>query len=81
MKIMGLPNWMHWLGWMINTLLVLVFSISIVIFLLFYSFDEFKGGIVTDGDFTVWWVVMLLYVMAATAFCFFISVFTTNRKF
>lgn len=80
MKIMGLPNWMHWLGWMINTLLVLVFSVSIVVFLLFFPFDEMKGGIVTDGDYTVWWVVLLLYVMAATSFCFFISVFTTNRE-
>ncbi|ODN03994.1 ATP-binding cassette sub-family A member 3 [Orchesella cincta] len=78
MKIHGLPNWMHWFGWMINTLLVLVVSISIVIFFLFYPLDETKGGIVTDGDITVWWFLMFLYVMAATSFCFFISVFTTN---
>jgi ABC-type transport system involved in multi-copper enzyme maturation permease subunit len=80
MKLMGLPNWMHWLGWMLNSILVLSISISIVILLLFYTFNPATGPVILHGDFTLWWVVLFLYVMAATSFCFFISTFSERRK-
>jgi hypothetical protein len=74
MKIMGLPNWIHWLGWMINSLLALSISITIVVFLFFYTFSEATGPVLPYSDPTIWWIVLFFYVTAATAFCFFVSV-------
>jgi hypothetical protein len=75
MKMMGLPNWMHWLGWMLNSLLVLVFSNTLIIILFFIPFNEEAGGVLSASDPTLWWFVLFLYSMAATTFCFFISTF------
>jgi uncharacterized protein involved in cysteine biosynthesis len=74
MKIMGCPNYLHWLGWMINSLLVLVISITIVVFFFFYTFSEVTGPVLPYSDPTVWWIVFFFYIIAATSYCFFISV-------
>lgn len=34
MKIMGLSNWLHWLGWFIKSMVLLTISITIVVALL-----------------------------------------------
>jgi hypothetical protein len=80
MKIMGLPNWIHWLGWMINSLLALTISITFVTFLFFKTFDSESGPVLTYSDPTVWWMALFLFAVAATAFCFFISVLADNCK-
>ncbi len=78
--MMGLPNWMHWLGWMLNSLLVLVFSITLIILFFFIPLNEEAGAVVSFGDPTVWWLVLFLYGMASTTFCFFISTFFQRRE-
>lgn len=76
MKLMGLPNWIHWFGWLLNSILILSISVSIVMVLLFTKFNPEAGAVITFGDVTVWWVVFFLYAMAATSFCFFISIWS-----
>jgi hypothetical protein len=66
---------MHWLGWMLNSLLVLVFSNTLIILFFFIPLNEKAGAVVSFGDPTVWWLVLFLYGMASTTFCFFISTF------
>lgn len=34
MKIMGLPNWLHWSGWFVKTMLFMTISISLIVMLL-----------------------------------------------
>ena len=79
LKMMGLPNWMHWLGWMLNSMLVLIVSITIIITLFFYPFNG-VGGVVEHSDPTLWWIVLFMYCVSSTAFCFFVSSFFQKRK-
>ncbi|CAL8083288.1 unnamed protein product [Orchesella dallaii] len=75
LKLNGLRGWMQWMGWMLNSLLVLIISITIVIFLLFWTFNIESGAVLVYSDPTVWWIVLLLFAMSASSFCFFISSF------
>lgn len=34
MKIMGLPNWLHWLGWFIKSMVFMMISITFIVILL-----------------------------------------------
>lgn len=34
MKIMGLPNWLHWLGWFIKSMVFMMISITFIVLLL-----------------------------------------------
>lgn len=34
MKIMGLPNWLHWTGWFIKTMAYMTTSITLIVILL-----------------------------------------------
>ena len=37
MKIMGLPNWLHWTAWFVRCLVLLLITISLLIFLISVS--------------------------------------------
>lgn len=69
----GLPGWLQWMGWLINSMMILILSDTLVIILLFL-------GTVKFGDPGVWYFILLLYIMAATSFCFFLSTFFIRRK-
>ncbi|CAH3155546.1 unnamed protein product, partial [Porites evermanni] len=68
MKMMGLPNWVHWSAWFTKNLLFLL--ISIVIFVIVLKVLVFKYS-----DVTVLLVLFLLYIFASILFCFCVSVF------
>lgn len=34
MKIMGLPNWLHWTGWFVRSMIFMTLSISLIVLLL-----------------------------------------------
>lgn len=34
MKIMGLPNWLHWTGWFVKSMVFMTISISMIVILL-----------------------------------------------
>lgn len=38
MKIMGLPNWLHWLGWFIKSMVFMMISITFIVLLLKVSY-------------------------------------------
>ncbi|OXA45953.1 ATP-binding cassette sub-family A member 3 [Folsomia candida] len=73
MKMTGIPNWMHWVGWMINSLLVLIISITLVIILLYIPFNSSTGGVLKNSDPTIWWFFLFCYAIWATSYCFLIS--------
>ncbi|KAM7436905.1 hypothetical protein ABFA07_013407 [Porites harrisoni] len=68
MKMMGLPNWVHWTAWFTKNLLFLL--ISVVIFVIVLKVVVFKYS-----DVTVLFVLFLLYIFASILFCFCVSVF------
>ncbi|CAL8085798.1 unnamed protein product [Orchesella dallaii] len=72
LKVNGLPGWMQWVGWMLNSMLGLVITVTIMVVLLHVRIRS-AGAIFEYGDPTVWWFVLMLYVMSATSFCCCIS--------
>lgn len=77
----GLPEWMHWLGWMMNSLLVLLITITIIVVVLFVPFNSEAGAVFKHSDPTLFWIVMLIYSIWATTYCFAISAFFERRMF
>ncbi|CAH3187086.1 unnamed protein product [Porites evermanni] len=66
MKMMGLPNWVHWSAWFTKNLLFLLISVVIFVIVL-------KVNIVLVfkySDVTVLFVLFLLYIFASILFCF-----------
>jgi len=77
----GMSNWMHWFAWMINSMLFLTISVTIVTFLLCSGYlNQNAGPIVAHGNPFIWWIILLLYILSSTAFLFFISSFFQRRK-
>ncbi|CAH3155544.1 unnamed protein product [Porites evermanni] len=66
MKMMGLPNWVHWTAWFTKNVLFLL--ISVVIFVIVLKVLVFKYS-----DVTVLFVLFLLYIFASILFCFYLS--------
>ncbi|XP_054277535.1 retinal-specific phospholipid-transporting ATPase ABCA4-like isoform X1 [Macrosteles quadrilineatus] len=75
MKMMGLQTWMVWAGWVLNGLMVYIISCSVITFLLCHGFDPDKGPVIAHTDFTVVFVLFLLFCLASICFCFAISSF------
>jgi ATP-binding cassette subfamily A (ABC1) protein 3 len=81
MRMSGMPNWMHWLAWMMNSMLFLTISVTIVVVLFCSSIlNHDAGPIIAHGSPAIWWIVLMLYVLSSTAFLFFISSFFQRRK-
>lgn len=79
--MMGLPNWMHWFGWFIDSLMLSILITGILIALLFYPFGETKTAVFAWSEVSLWSLALLLYFMAATSFCFFLSAVFQKRMF
>jgi len=77
----GLSNWIHWFGWMINSVVVLTITITIMTILFSVQFDEENGAVFMKTDPTVWWFFMLFYIIWVTTYCFLVSSFFNSRKF
>ncbi|CAG7822734.1 unnamed protein product [Allacma fusca] len=69
MRIMGLPNWMHLLGWIIDSIAFLTITVTVVAYLLNSS------KIFTDGGIFRGWILIFVYCMESVAMCIFIASF------
>ncbi|RZC40616.1 ABC2 membrane 3 domain containing protein, partial [Asbolus verrucosus] len=81
MKIMGLPNWLHWTAWFIKTLLFLLISIIFMIILFKVSWYPHKNfSVFTYASPSVMFLFLLLYMCTTITFCFAISVFFSKAN-
>lgn len=72
MKLMGIPNWMHWTAWYIKELVQWIIPIIAITFLLTHKWS--KGYIIARSDPYLIFLVLVLYAIASIAFCFLVSV-------
>lgn len=75
MKIMGLPNWLHWTAWFIKTFMFVMISVILIVLLL--KVPWYPGTDLTVfsySDPTLLLVYFILYMTASICFCFLISV-------
>ncbi|GJQ88081.1 hypothetical protein Trydic_g13093 [Trypoxylus dichotomus] len=81
MKIMGLPNWLHWTAWFIKVFVLLVISIILMLILLQIPwFPDSNHSVFTLADPTLLFVFLVLYACATITFCFAISVFFSKAN-
>lgn len=76
MKIMGLPNWLHWTAWFIKSMIFMTISITFIVFLIkmkWYPGNEV--AVFTFSEWSVLWVFLFIYSIATTMYCFMMSVF------
>ncbi|CAG9840389.1 unnamed protein product [Diabrotica balteata] len=81
MKIMGLPNWLHWLAWFVKCFIFVVISVAFMVILLkirWYSNTEYT--VFTYADPFVLFVFLLLYCCSMITFCFALSVFFSKAN-
>ena len=70
---MGLRSYLHWIGWMLDSVLILVIPTTIVVFVLFKEFNPETGAFLVHSNPFLWWMVILLYVISAVSCLFFLS--------
>ncbi|XP_071052864.1 phospholipid-transporting ATPase ABCA3-like [Onthophagus taurus] len=76
MKIMGLPNWLHWMAWSFNMLILLIISIALIVVIWKVSWRSDSGfSVITFSDASVLFVLLLCFICSLIAFCFLMSVF------
>ncbi|XP_060517032.1 ATP-binding cassette sub-family A member 2-like isoform X2 [Cylas formicarius] len=78
MKMVGMRSWMLWLGWFLYSIIPMILSVAVIVFLM--KVEIFGSGypLIEYTDGTILFVFLLLYCVAATVFCFFISTFFTK---
>lgn len=81
MKIMGLPNWLHWTAWFAKSFIFLsISSILITVLLKVSWYTNTNYSVFTFADSSVLLVFLLLYVCSTITYCFAISVFFSKAN-
>lgn len=81
MKIMGLPNWLHWTAWFVKTFAILLITITLTVILMkakWYPGTDFT--VFTQSNPFVIFLFMVFFICATITFCFAISVFFSRGK-
>ncbi|XP_062542045.1 phospholipid-transporting ATPase ABCA3-like [Armigeres subalbatus] len=73
MKLMGLPNWMHWAAWFVRNLLLMVLTISKIT--LVFCVPVVDAAILEYSGWTVIWFFLFVYGISIICFSFMMSVF------
>lgn len=89
LKCAGVSGEIQWLGWMINSLVPMLFAMSLCTIFLFnrlagknereYYNCEYRA-IFENSDWTIVWLLLFLYVLSTIAFSFFICSVVKKRK-
>lgn len=76
MKIMGLPNWLHWSAWFVKTFSFVLVSVILIVILLKVHWLPGTGvSVFTNSDGVVIFLFLCLYMCTTITFCFMISSF------
>lgn len=78
MKIMGLPNWMHWTAWIIKSIVQWWIPTICVTILLTHEWE--KGSVIRKTDPFVLFTILAGYTFTSIMFSFLISVCFNKGK-
>ncbi|XP_065215397.1 phospholipid-transporting ATPase ABCA1-like isoform X2 [Planococcus citri] len=73
MKITGLNEWLMWFSWFVHALIVSLVSLTIVTIILTYPFHGSGSEAIHFVQFSVLWLILILYCVANISFCFMFS--------
>ncbi|KAF5273687.1 hypothetical protein FQA39_LY07377 [Lamprigera yunnana] len=81
MKIMGLPNWLHWTAWFIKSFVMLFITVAIMVLLVkFRWYTHTDNTVFTKSNPLVILLFLVFYITAVIMFCFAISVFFSKAS-
>ncbi|CAG7716861.1 unnamed protein product [Allacma fusca] len=72
MKIMGLPNWLHWTAWFIKAFVSLGLSCLLILLLVKVKLTG-ERSILTETDSWIIMLVLMCHSVTIIGFCFFMS--------
>ncbi|XP_023714575.1 ATP-binding cassette sub-family A member 3 isoform X4 [Cryptotermes secundus] len=75
MKIMGLPNWLHWTAWFIKTFMFVMISVILIVIMM--KVPWYPGSDLTVFSYSdpiLLLIYFIFYMIASICFCFMISV-------
>nr|CAD7579545.1 unnamed protein product [Timema californicum] len=81
MKIMGLPNWLHWTAWFVNNFLMLLISVALMVVMLkvpWYSGTDVT--VFTHSNWLLVFIFLMMYAVAMICFCFMITSFFSKAN-
>ncbi|KAB0796417.1 hypothetical protein PPYR_10478 [Photinus pyralis] len=79
LKMMGLPNWLHWTAWFIKTFLVMFLTQVLIVMILKLSWFG-NRALFPRSDGYVILLFLSFYACATTTFCFAITSFFSNAN-
>ncbi|XP_066903690.1 phospholipid-transporting ATPase ABCA1 isoform X2 [Halyomorpha halys] len=74
MRVMGLGNTIHWIGWFIDSIIPMLFTILLLTLILVF------GNILRKSDPVIIYIFLLCYALATISQSFFISVFFSRAN-
>ncbi|CAH1395854.1 unnamed protein product [Nezara viridula] len=74
MRVMGLGNTIHWLGWFIDSIIPMIFTIFLLTLILVF------GNILRNSDPFIIYIFLFCYALATISQSFFISVFFSRAN-
>ena len=81
MKLMGLPNWMHWLCWFLDAIATSAISVFIWVLFVCIEWKSGLGSVVNYSNGFLVFIFFMLYAMSLIVFLFAISTLFRSRKF
>jgi ATP-binding cassette subfamily A (ABC1) protein 3 len=73
MKIMGLPGWLHWVGWFSRSFILLLLAIIFIVVIL--KVNPGTSAVFPHSDCSVLFFFFALFASSTISFTFLISVF------
>ena len=73
MKMMGLPNWLHWTAWFIKCFLFLLIPMAICTIMMCVSFTSNHRKMLNYSNGLLVFIFLMLYATTGIMFCFFVS--------
>ncbi|KAB0796441.1 hypothetical protein PPYR_10502 [Photinus pyralis] len=81
MKIMGLPNWLHWTAWFVKTFFIMLVTVILMVILMTAKWYPGRNYTVfSQSNPLVIFVFLLFFICATITFCFAISVFFSRAN-
>ncbi|XP_014251737.1 retinal-specific ATP-binding cassette transporter-like isoform X2 [Cimex lectularius] len=74
MRVMGLGNEIHWIGWFIDSLLPMMFTVLMLSCILTF------GGVMELSSFAIVFLFLTSYTLACIAFSFFLTIFFSRAN-
>ena len=80
MKLMGLPNWMHWLCWFLDGTISAAISVFIAVLLVCVEWESGVGRVIYYSNGFIIYLFFMLYAMSLVIFLFAFSTLVSSRK-